>query len=115
MNCNRCGVCCMEQGSPPGYLFLMHASPNGHADWPDQEDIARLAALPQEAKDVIVAYIGRLRRGEVSGDGPSCWLDLNTRRCRFYRHRPEICRNLEVGSDGCLRWRALYQIGRRSP
>jgi Fe-S-cluster containining protein len=111
MNCDNCGVCCFEQGSPPGYLLLLDG--RDHPDWPDQEDIERVKHLPPQARAHILRYKHKLRHGKVSGDGPCCWLNQQTNRCRFYDHRPQICRNLDVGSEGCRSWRDEYNVDER--
>ena len=108
MNCDNCGACCFEQGSPPGYTLLMDG--REHPDWPDQVDLIRVATLPRAARKRLNQYLCDLRRGRVTGDGPCCWLNQQTMRCRYYEHRPQICRDLDVGSEGCLSWRDEYNI-----
>lgn len=105
-DCDNCGACCFEQGSPPGYLVIMSGSA-----WAPV-DVRRFAKVPAEAKAEIEAYRKALIAGTVegNGDGPCCWLDRSTNRCRWYEHRPSICRELEPGSDGCHTWRAEYNI-----
>lgn len=36
---------------------------------------------------------------------PCIWYDPETKRCRNYAHRPNICREVPVGGDSCLFWR----------
>lgn len=43
-------------------------------------------------------------------DVPCFWLDLQTLRCRHYDHRPMICRDFDVGGEGCRVWRAEFNI-----
>lgn len=101
MNCNNCGACCFEQGSPPGYAVVV-LNPQ---DWPEWTgDHARVAALPDDARAELLTGI------TDDPDGPCCWLDLTTNRCRWYEHRPQICRDLDVGSEGCRVWRDEYNI-----
>lgn len=35
-------------------------------------------------------------------NSPCCWLDLETRECKHYEHRPELCKNFELGGRDCL-------------
>tara|TARA_Y100000310_G_C20382363_1_gene668749 strand:+ start:367 stop:690 length:324 start_codon:yes stop_codon:yes gene_type:complete len=100
-NCDGCGACCFEQSSPPSYL---------ESSWPDPEDMARYHTLPADAKAVLDEYRERLMAGEIQGDVPCCWLDTELMQCRFYSHRPNICRDFEVGSEGCRTWRDEYCI-----
>lgn len=89
VSCDGCGACCMQQGHPP---------------YTDEE----LAVVPAELKTPLDAYLAGLE-GDDTGR-PCLWLDLETRQCRHYEHRPQICRNFERGSAACtlLRWR--YRI-----
>ena len=53
-NCDDCGACCMEQTSPPGYAWLLARS-SGQSAWrPDPADVARVGALPEEPRRVLV-------------------------------------------------------------
>lgn len=94
-SCEGCGACCLEQGSPP---FL----------GPDDPE---LAALPPF---VLASYrTGMAGRADAGwNDGVPCfWLDLNSRRCTHYEHRPAICREaLERGDVACQSWRATFDI-----
>lgn len=110
MNCDNCGACCMEQGSPPGYITLLTSPVSQRCDWPGEGDAERITHLPAEALRAIAWYRRDLKEGRTDGDGPCCWLDRETRRCRWYEHRPAICRELDVGSEGCRVWRDEYNI-----
>lgn len=37
---------------------------------------------------------------------PCVWLDLNSKRCQHYEHRPQACRDFEINSQLCRlsRW-----------
>ncbi len=115
-SCTGCrGSCCREQGSPPGYLYLLGKTPAERANWPDAEDFERIDSLPREALRILNRYSARLMRGEtatVDGkDPPCCWLNQQTGECRFYEHRPQICRDeLLVGDEACHAWREQYGI-----
>lgn len=109
-SCEGCGACCMAQGSPPGYIGLIpgHESGLSRDEWPDREDIERVDTMPREAVKILLRYRAQLLRGEVSGEGPCVWLNQQTKECRFYEFRPQICRDFERGCGGCLEWRAEF-------
>lgn len=106
-SCDDCGACCLEMNSPPGYVVFYAERPC----WPkDTGDHERFARLPAEAKRLLDEYVQWLRLAtKVHEDAPCIWLDLDSRRCRFYEHRPSICRDLELGGEGCRGWREQYQ------
>ena len=82
ISCDGCGVCCSKNiGTPP---FEPGEEP------PD---------LPTEA----VALIRRDRLWDLSG--PCSWWDAETKRCRFYEHRPRSCQEYEVGGPDCRKKR----------
>lgn len=103
LDCNDCGACCFEQCSPPGYVAVVTG--NEHL-WPDEEDVERAKTLPPEALRLLLEAVA----AASSDDSPCCWLDLVTNRCRFYEHRPNICRDFEPGSEGCRSWRDEYKV-----
>jgi len=103
-NCDNCGACCFEQGSPPGYLLFTGQITSELIKFlPD--DYERFVMMPADAKAEINDYIDRLENELTSGGGPCCWLDIETRRCRWYQHRPSICRDFELNSEECHGWR----------
>jgi uncharacterized protein len=111
LNCDNCGACCFEQGSPPGYLMFLDPVPPWAAEIPaDDEDRLRFARLPAEAKAVLQLYAEAILAGIADGDGPCVWLDEETNRCRWYAHRPQICRDFEPGSEGCRCWRDEFNV-----
>lgn len=106
-NCDGCGACCMSQCSPPGYLF-----PKGESarHWMEKRDLDRYMSLPLGAQRDLEEYIERLNRGETGDADPCCWFDLETRRCKWYEHRPQICRDFDVGEASCRLWRIEHDI-----
>ena len=101
-SCEGCGACCMEQSSPPGYAVLQSLG----GSWPEAEDWERFKRLPTKARVILKKYIDRVMSNSPPGDEqPCCWLDLETKQCRFYEHRPQICRDFEMGSEACRAWR----------
>lgn len=80
----------------PAYLYNLEGQP----------DEPHWTALPSELKQQLLNSIANYRsppEGEL--DGPCLWLDLDSRRCRHHDHRPQVCRDFEVGGQGCLDWR----------
>jgi len=99
-NCNDCGACCREQGGLPiSYYIGILKGRDNHKPPP-----ALLAEME--------ATLAEWRRGFFPPDGSPCiWYDAETKRCKHYEHRPDICRDgLKVGDDGCRRWRRQYGI-----
>ena len=92
-SCNGCGACCMEMNSPP---FIGRTDPE-------------LIALPAEVRE---SYEARMRKRDADGwpDGVPCfWLDMTTKQCTHYEHRPDVCRNaLERNDAACHEWRKEY-------
>lgn len=87
VTCGNCGACCMEMSSPP---FVCN-------EW---------RTVPYDLQHGIGDYLDGRRYNE---SGPCCWLDLATGECQHYEHRPQVCReDLQVGDDGCKRWRVKY-------
>ena len=136
ITCKGCGVCCL-MGCPPMYGYLLfvdggwskrqerldqfwrevQASPEGEIrdslidTWKNlKDDIARIEAMPAEARDAIVRFWKAKELGEADQDGPCCWLAPETKECRWYEYRPAICRNFEVGGEDCLRVRDQHHI-----
>ena len=101
------GVCCWEQESPPGYLLILRGM-----EWPDREDIERFATIPAAARDELQKYSLRLPTLPPGDEQGLCiWFDRDACNCRWYEHRPEICRAMEVGGDACKSWRREYGVG----
>ena len=73
-------------------------------DWVSlsSDDAARLASAPAEALEVLTNAGGRADKRE-----PCCWLDESTRTCRWYEHRPNVCRGFVIGGEECREMRAM--------
>lgn len=39
---------------------------------------------------------------------PCCWLDLETKECKHYEHRPELCQKFELGGYDCVELRRIW-------
>jgi uncharacterized protein len=111
--CDGCGACCREQGSPPGYLQMVFPSIRAVAQsaYLEREDYARFTTLPSDALASLQEYARALQAGEIPGGGACIWFDSETRGCKHYEHRPDICRGFDVGSPACIRWRERHGIG----
>jgi Fe-S-cluster containining protein len=106
-NCQGCGVCCLHIGYPP--YVLPHDGHPGEYWWQ-----VLPAALRTELELVMVNYQLPSYDGTVESlDGPCCWYDCQTGRCLNHQHRPNVCREFQPGSRGCLEWRAHYKIDER--
>jgi len=104
-SCDGCGACCMEQESPPGYISFL-----SYPEFAEEEDYTgdaeRFKNLPPHLLDELKEYHARLlSNSPPPGDQPCIWLDLETRKCKHYEHRPSICRDMEMGGDACRAWR----------
>ena len=84
-SCNGCGACCLSVRSPPFAVYLDLADGSYHVwDGADVTELKRLTSAPREAVATLLA--GNL--DERPADSPCSWLDLETRQCRYYDHRP---------------------------
>ena len=61
----------------------------------DDSDV-EFAMLPEELKRELQVRWDSNAVGE-----PCCWLDLETKRCRHYEHRPVVCSRFEPGGEIC--------------
>ena len=97
-SCSGCGACCLHVGHP--MYFKGSASSPAETAWRD---------LPQDLKREHNEYLQAI----TDDYGQPCyWLDLATRTCKQYEHRPQVCRDLETGSADCLRLRQVQGIDR---
>jgi uncharacterized protein len=82
--CEGCGACCLHVGRP---MFL-----------PTER-----AALPPALRSQLDNWDELTDRlpDYWWWNVPCFWLDLSTMRCRHYGHRPEVCREFEMGGDDC--------------
>lgn len=99
--CVGCGACCMSLGWPPfdGLDDLGGCEP--------EKDV-ELQMLPGELRAELMAEVDALKSSEFCG--ACCWLDMETKRCRHYAHRPVACSRFEPGCDICLEDRQAQGI-----
>ena len=110
VSCDGCGACCMHVGTPPDFLFDYEMAEAAKISGPpfSRWPLSRWGlSLPPDA---LASFLARVELNHQRGadilmghiNEPCCWLDPDTRRCRHYDHRPEICREFKVGGAGCL-------------
>jgi uncharacterized protein len=83
LNCDGCGVCCHDLGSPPFVGAEVFNLPPRLRRWL----LAKLATIADPRGRPCVAF------------------NALTRRCRIYRWRPAICRDMPVGGKMCREYR----------
>ena len=66
--------------------------------------------LPDVLKKQVNDHIDSLT--DIDMGRPCIWLDLETRKCLHYEHRPQMCRDFEVGNPHCLRMREACGISK---
>ena len=108
VTCDDCGACCLDQSTPPLYVYVASVLASGDAAEIAEleemdayaEDVGRVRRLPAEAFGDLLDYAAA--GGADSDYGRPCfWYDRRTRRCRWYEHRPTICRDFEAGCVEC--------------
>lgn len=88
-DCEGCGKCCQKMGLPP---FLEY----------------ELDSLPEDLRNELeLVKIIDPERDE--GGQPCIWLDLDTKRCINYKHRPFVCEEFQVGCESCLLYRSFFK------
>ena len=124
-NCTGCGVCCLHMGYP---AFMLPREKATETQIDSQPEVRKLLAvgwtrsellsghegeqywhgLPMELKNEWLEYVQSYTR-ENELDGPCFWLDRETRKCRHHEFRPNVCRDLRIGSQLCRQWRIHYR------
>jgi Fe-S-cluster containining protein len=111
VSCDGCGACCTHIGTPPGYGWFFAVHEDGTiapAPWLKGTDDERyFAGLPDEVKRELADYYAAVRARltpdrTADDDMPCLWFDEQSRRCRHWEHRPQVCRDFAVGSGYCL-------------
>lgn len=104
-SCTGCGACCLHLGIPP---FDMYDDDDfDFKILPDALKLDLQAEWDKHFGHEAERYDGRIPNAT---GGPCYWLDLETKRCRNYEHRPACCREFEPGCDICLEDRELAGI-----
>jgi len=87
LDCRTCGRCCLDVGVPPYRL-------------------PELFGVPKRLRSALLRIVERLAVDPRRG--PCIALDRSTNRCRIYKHRPAVCRDLEVGGHQCSVYRRRF-------
>ena len=96
-----CGACCTEQAALPVSWYL------GYCAFGDRK------TLPPKLLADLQSMLDDFMDDEFPADGSPCvWFDAETRRCKHYEFRPDVCReeNVVPGNESCLLWRAAKGI-----
>ncbi len=111
-SCEGCGVCCLEQQSPPGYLAILVCIERGLSlDGTPQDDVRRFKELPTPLATELRVYLDMIRDGAPHPDNDIClWFNEDTRQCDHYDLRPSLCREFEVAGKACRMWRDKYDV-----
>ena len=92
LDCTNFGACCREMVQPP-------------MDLTDRFNVPDY--LLRE-----ITHFNAMVRDSLPEVYPCIWLDLVTMKCRHYEHRPAICRDFQIGGDGCMTQRKLHSVSR---
>ena len=92
-----CGACCTEQAALPIHL----ANPNATLRLPG------VKPLPKKLRLELLALAEKYLREGFPPDGSPCiWFDQESRLCKHYEFRPELCRDEVLpGDESCRIWR----------
>ncbi len=110
-NCN--GACCMAQGAPPGFAAHILADELGVAEHKAIMAVEPDGRIVAEIPESIRAEFAEMFRAhDYDSYGQCFWLDMKTRQCKHYAHRPDACREaVAPGDEACLSWREDYPMG----
>lgn len=114
-SCEGCpGACCQYQGRPP-------LSSQEESSLPDQLR-AELAVFDQEVNEgkrrPPGAKVQEMKKGRVGFTifaeqelvDPCFWLESETHQCKNYDHRPQTCREFELGGKACRATRREFRV-----
>ena len=93
VSCDDCGACCSAVGHPHFYR-------NSNDELWEQ--------LPEHLKKEVNEYIDNLT--DIDLGQPCFWLDPETKQCKHYEYRPQVCRDFELDSYHCHRLRRSLGI-----
>lgn len=89
VTCHNCGACCLNMAVPPyegdEIESLILQNQQGYVD----------LILARELRTVQLQLVG-------TDEIPCLFLDPFTRKCRHHEHKPQVCRDFEVGGEHCL-------------
>ena len=90
IDCRECGACCTNIGNPPFLGF-------------------EILDLPAKLKIEILDLLDNHHYRETN-KSPCYWFDQITLKCKHYEHRPQICRDFDIGSISCLSYREVAKL-----
>lgn len=93
--CESCGACCLHVRTPPFYG-------DGDPSW------QKLQAARPDLEGELWRWINGLDNSD--DEAPCFWFDHETRGCKHHEHRPDICREFDVGRPGCAAARTHQSI-----
>ena len=112
-DCAGCGCCCLHMGFPS----FAGVDVNGQGGI--GRDAIYWRQMPESIKQDLFQFMQSYQRqpsqettdtANLSGlDGPCCWYDPETRRCKHHEHRPSVCRDFQIGGTVCRSWREFYR------
>ncbi len=97
-SCEGCGACCQHMGYP-SYIRATecHAA---EASWLN---------MPADLKMELLRFMASYDEPTTGAlDGVCFWYDAANECCKHHEHRPNVCRDFEVGGTDCLAWRVQY-------
>lgn len=106
VSCEDCGACCTHIRTPPFVFCFVDGRPIPMDGDDEFEDGKTFLSAPTEAHHAFVDGLKDNRPEE----SPCSWWDQDTKRCRWYGHRPAICREYEVGGESCFGARSGERI-----
>ncbi len=120
LDCRGCGVCCFHMGYPAFNLSNDHLEKLAAGIQLSSEEASQLGPAAKADLERWVRMPENLRKGlleeirsyqPVDGElDPVCsWLDPTTRLCKHHEHRPQVCRDFDIGCQQCVAWRRVYQ------
>jgi hypothetical protein len=70
-----------------------------------------MKSLPEPLQRELREAGDAVLRHELGGDHPCIWLDMETRRCKHYEFRPDVCVEAVLpGDDACRSDRRRFGI-----
>ncbi len=117
VDCHGCGVCCFHMGFPAFNLpleTLVRASKGLPVETIKlgevaKRDLRRWIDMPEKLRAKLLQVMIDYVPPKNGLDDRCVWLDTDSRLCKHHLHRPQVCRDFDIGSRGCLDWREAYR------
>ncbi|NUQ61155.1 MAG: YkgJ family cysteine cluster protein [Pirellulales bacterium] len=108
-----CGNCCVQVGIPPFRCKADGRIVDVVVRDADEEKIVSDTdelPLPENMPAELIQELARLAPLGLEARGEPCvWFDRETRKCKHYEFRPNICRMFNCGGDANRHWRRWLQ------